>query len=451
MRKLKKWHIATIILASIMIILAISALVIWAVIYRNQNEKEYEYGDIGNLQPIEWIIGNTWYSNDEKIDSVNIDLLFGKYHVDNAVYASKTENIISINGGTATVRATGKAKLTQTVDNKVTEYECTVIEGVNVTNLQQLLRAVNDDRVIAVQQKDITVPITNSLALTTDYYGNGYKLIRGSNDDGGEYYYNKLFDVKGTNVTISDAHLIGKKIEANDKFTLAEFGVGGILISFDSANGERGKGVVVNCILENAQRLVFMNESDVTIKGNFMRNAADACISVETSTGGGCNVELENNVIMEASVAGILFWSSNDDATENNFAKLTIKGFLDIYNWKGTDSAQIIPNSEGMAGAVNPLIANELKGTKYDSYMYFIGKEKFLHCGIVAISMKGNNAPTITNLENGYVKRSFPLPSYATGIIRTCQIIGYDKTPRIVPNTQPDYNTIFKELRNGRK
>lgn len=451
MRKLKKWHIATIILSSILIIIGISALVIWAVIYRNQSDKQYEYGDIGNLQPIEWVIADTWYNNDERVNSIDINMLFGKNYVNNAVYTSKNENIISFNGNTATIQSLGKATLVQTVGENSKEFECKVISGVNVTNLQQLLKAVNDDKIVTAQQKDIAIPITNSLKLTTDYYGNGYKLIRVNNEDGGNYYYNRLFDISGISVAIRDAHLIGKKIEPNETFTLGEFGIGGILIGFDSADGIRGGGIVENCILENAQRLIFLNQSDVNIKGCFMRNAADACVSVETSTGKGCNLTMENNVVMDASVAGILFWSSNKNADKDNFANLTVKGFLDIYNWKGMDSAQIVPNSEGIASTVNPIIASALNGNQYDSYMYFIGEKKYIHCGIVAISMSGQNSPVIKGMESGYVNRTFPLPSLAKPFIQTCRVIGYDKDPRILPEKTPDFTTIFADLREGRK
>lgn len=451
MAKLKKWHIAAIVVSSIIVVLGATALTIWAVIYRNQPEEvPYVYGELTNFEPLEWIIGDKFYSGDTLVNHASVTDLFGDKHQDGAVYSSKQSNTLSISGNSVTVKGSGEVTLIKEVGKDKTEYKARVIEGINVINYDQLNNTVNIAKQVPIIQSSLDAPIEkDTLNLTTNFYGNSYKIYRVFDPKkySGNSYYDKFIEVRGNDILIQDAYIIGKRIEAGNDIKLQELNSGGILISFDGDATMRPSGTVKNCVLENAERLLFLNATDVTIEGCFIRNSADACVSVETDAQGTSNITLKNNVIMNATVSAILIWCMND-ITAKDYVTVTIEGFLDIYNWKERSNTQIIPKSQGMADLVNPLILKEIVQEQYNSYFYRYKGKDYIHCAIIVNSSKGSNDPNITFVDN-YEWRKFPSDMISL-YFKTCQLMGYNQSPSIKPDAMPNLGTMFDELRNGR-
>lgn len=468
MKRLKKWQLNTIIVASILIILATIAVTVWAVVFRQKDIIE-SYADITDYKPLKWHIGNEMLDGTNK---TNINNLFGGRGGENATYKVADATIIDVQGDTATIRKKGITSVTISSGGNSETYEIEIIDGVNAFRYVDLLDIAAMNKVIC-QQNDIK--LTDSIStpsnhqnieLYNDYYGNGFKLISSKEIISGYYdsikrsgdaYYNRLIQAKIEGVTIQDLYVIGQETTKDETFTLGDFGKAGMLISFEGSTTNKVSGSIINCVIENAQRPIFINAADVLVKGNFIRNAADACVSIESNINGPTNVTLENNVIVNAVVAGILSWTYKTGFPDENFANITINGFLDIHNWKDTRTAQIMPESEDLSGMVNPQIPDTLNNGKYDHYFYNENDLKYIHCGIIvtATGKAETNKTKIIGYDGlGYEERKFPLPALANLGMRHCVVYGFgagDK-PEIKPNDNPLANDkIFEELREGRK
>lgn len=468
MKKLKKWQLNTIIVASILVILATIALTVWAVVFRQKDIIE-SYADITDYKPLKWYVGNEMLDGTNK---VNVKTLFGGRGDENASYRVGDATIIDVQGDTATVRKNGITNVTITSGGSSEVFDIEIIDGVNAFRYVDLLDIAAANKTIC-QQSDIK--LTDSIStpanhqnieLYNDYYGNGFKLISSkqiisgyyeSIKRGGDAYYNRLIQAKTEDITIQDLYVIGQEVTKNESFTLSDFGKAGMLISFEGAADKKVSGSIINCVIENAQRPIFINAADVLVKGNFIRNAADACISIESNINGATSVTLENNVIVNAVVAGVLSWTYKTGFPDENFADITVNGFLDIYNWKDTRTAQIMPESEGISGMVNPQIPETLNSDKYQHYFYKEGDFKFIHCGIIVTATgeaKANKTKINGYADFGYEERDFPLPGFVTKFgMSYCVVYGYGagENPAIKPNDNPLANEkIFDELREGR-
>lgn len=468
MKRLKKWQLNTIIVASVLVILATIALTVWAVVFRQKDIIE-SYADITDYKPLKWYVGNEMLDGTNK---VSVKTLFGGRGDENASYRVGDATIINVQGDTATVRKNGITNVTITSGGSSEVFDIEVIDGVNAFRYVDLLDIAAANKTIC-QQSDIK--LTDSIStpanhqnieLYNDYFGNGFKLISSkeiitgyyeSIKRGGDAYYNRLIQAKTEDITIQDLYVIGQEVAKNESFTLSDFGKAGMLISFEGSADNKVSGSIVNCVIENAQRPIFINAADVLVKGNFIRNAADACISIESNINGATNVTLENNVIVNAVVAGVLSWTYKTGFPDENFANITINGFLDIYNWKDTRTAQIMPESEGISGMVNPQIPETLNSDKYQHYFYKEGDLKFIHCGIIVTATgeaKANKTKINGFADFGYEERDFPLPGFVTKFgMSYCVVYGYGagENPAIKPNENPLANDkIFDELREGR-
>lgn len=468
MKKLKKWQLNTIIVASVLVILATIALTVWAVVFRQKDIIE-SYADITDYKPLKWYIGNEMLDGSNKVSAKT---LFGARGDDNATYRIGDATIIDIQGETATVRKTGITSVTITVNGASEVFDIEVIEGVNAFRYVDLLDIAAMNKVIC-QQNDIrltdsiSTPINHqNIELYNDYYGNGFKLISSKEIISGYYdsmkrgkdaYYNRLIQAKTEDITIQDLYVIGQEIAKAESFKLSDFGKAGMMISFEGSTTNKVSGNIINCVIENAQRPIFINAADVLVKGNFVRNAADACISIESNINGPTNVTLENNVLVNAVVAGVLSWTFTTGYPDENFANITVNGFLDIHNWKDTNTTQIMPESEPLSGIVNPVIPEFLNDVKYEHYFYRENELKYIHCGIIvtATADAETNKTTINGYNTlNYVDRTFPLPGLVTKYgMHYCMVYGYgaDENPAIKPSDNPLANEkIFDELRDGR-
>lgn len=468
MRKLKKWQLNTIIVASVLVILATIAVTVWAVVFR-QKEIIESYADITDYKPLKWYIGSEMLDGTNK---TNVNNLFGGKGGENATYKVADATIIDVQGDTATIRKKGITSVTITAEGKNETFDIEVIDGVNAFRYIDLLDIAALNKVICQQGNikltdSISTPANHqNIELFNDYYGNGFKLISSKEIISGYYksidspndaYYNRLIQAKTADVNVQDLYVIGHEIAKNETFTLSDFGKAGMMISFEGTNDNKVSGSIINCVIENAQRPIFINAADVFVKGNFIRNAADACVSIESNINGPTNVTLENNVLVNAVVAGVLSWTYKSGFPDENFANIAVNGFLDIYNWKDTRTAQIMPESEPLSGMVNPQIPDTLNNGKYDHYFYQEGDLKYIHCGIIvtATGVAQINKTKINGYDIlNYEERKFPLPVLANLGMKHCVVYGFGagENPAIKPIDNPLENgKIFEELREGRK
>lgn len=330
-------------------------------------------------------------------------------------------------------------------------------DGTNVNNITEFTDAIAAKKTVINVLANFVTESKKGFALHSSIInGNGFTLdattisavkyldAAGKKVSGGD---STIFDIaEDAVVTVRDFHMIGEriqKVEGKD-FSLDEFEGNGEFFSIYGDNGKRPNVTIDHCITENNQKHFFINSADVTIKNSLLRNGADAIIAVETNAKTGAVLNVENNIISNSVVAGILFCGWTDvGADKSTTCTLNVKGFLDIYNWKDTKTTKLIPATEGaVATLVNNVVGEQIKILTKDpesvkQYMVKLGGEYFVHIGIIILATPNLNA-NLTEVKGidiakgddpvGFVKRKFPIPSFANAIARTCELIGYNQS-----------------------
>ena len=394
------------------------------------------------------------------------------------------------------------------------------VEGINVfgSQAEKNMRKELGKGHSVVMHEDMVTKDKDSFAIAKDatLYGNGKELHADtiSAPRGDKAWGANLFiGVKGASFHIQDLHIFVNTIkpdaEGKMNVDLDLFQYSGTGIDFNSApgaDGEYPESSVTNCIIENGQKLIHVSGANVVIDGCIIRNGADANVAIGTYARKPSKVVVRNSVSMNSMVAGLLFYGW-EAANENQQNSLDIQGFFDIYNWKNTNAAKLVPATEApLDTIVNGQVLKSVNDSMFAPYVYLYdqnkdGKiqmpaaaaknypdrddieisdsvdERFIHIGIIRLatgSLTGQN-PSITvngqkpsgnnpdtKLPNAGVQESykeiiFPLPEWVKkpplDIVKRCDMISYDSTkvPTIAPDQQIDTDTIFKDMIFGRK
>lgn len=347
------------------------------------------------------------------------------------------------------------------------EKTIVVIDGVNVSTEDQFRKCL-EDRKNVVLQNDITFEQTNGMVYAASVYGNGYSLkvekVIGlkKNGHGGAnlftIYNNDLPADKRVidPVTMNGVRIVGHEFPADATEGLVTMeGYGSFFnMSGGKTAATRPNVTTYNCIFENAHKMFFFKNADLTTEGCVYRNASDNVLCMETNGTTGAVLNTKNIVIVNSLDAAILFCGWTATNSPDDFCELNIEGFLDIFNWKSTTTAKLMPNTEQFANLVNSMVQSEIKKKSYQKFLYADSSgNKFMHSGIIAIatgSLK-KNMPKINGTkldqndldeesgiweENDITKlselkfqmRGFPIPKFAKAIAKTCFIVGYGNT-----------------------
>ena len=453
------------------ILLCIAIIIISSIwLYKVYGGNTYTYSPIDedNLQVFmdgDYYLGNESYSDGlNKTNTFSLIDILGLSETDNINIVSNNLDIATISANNnITVLSTGTLNID--INDLTTSVEISkkiyVVEGINIPDFEHFFYAVEEQESIVLQadlllldpaDKGYLIEPTNEdhFHLYANLYGNGHVLDCSEiMHDTGDNAFSMISDY----ITIRDVHIIGRRLTAEN--TIHDLEDVGVIISVDGEKDDHLLGAVIeHCILENAHKIVTVNNSDLLVKGTIIRNASDSCMSIHTNNDGTSNINIENCVMGNAVVSCMTFWCMDEIETESNFITLNITGFLDIYNWKDIENAQIVPNTESLAGIVNPLIQDWMKQPQYQAYYFnYLGKQ-YVHSAILIISTppsKGN-FPTINGLDSiGFTRRDFPFPDAAKTFIKTCVMCGYIDNPPILPDGKiSDNPKIYQELRDGR-
>lgn len=463
MGKLKKWQLGLIITLVILVLLGITAVTIWAVVFRDKDNAKYDYNSIDDFVRYEWYLGDKTINTRGRIESsVDLNKLFPNDDGRNS-YSIKSNSDGQANlSGNKLSNLTG-SRIIIRIDNqsgKVIEQEFVIIQGINVFNNIDFNKAIESGQSIVFQsnialdasREGITYDLKSSL------YGNGYKLnptehITSSAvkrpEKPSERIWQILFSITGNDLVFRDLYIFGTQPEANSQVDINEFAYYGILV-----NVTAGSTITIeNCVLENSNRQILVSGGKVNINGCYIRNAADACISLETTSRGKTDVVMTNNLVANAIVSCVLIWGTENVTTADRFVRLEIVGFLDLYNWKEGSTAQLLPSYDQFAGAANPIISSSLNDKKYQEFFYMKNGKKYAHLGILIIAsgnLAANKAEVVGYEGAGFVRRAFPLPSLGSMVLNTCDIIGFDQKCYFKPGDKIP-SDIFDDLKYGRK
>lgn len=380
----------------------------------------------------------------------------------------------TVNGNILTVVSKGKIEITFNQDGKSRKQECEIIDGYNVTTYEELKAATDDKKVVLVQDDIVFVKNTDedragNIMLYDDLYGNGHtfdcsEAVNTANE--------VMIAPSAENVNIRDIHMFGKKVDKDESLELESLITYGILILWEAEAGVEVSGSLKYSHLENAHKIVGINNADVTIEGCLLQNSSDAIVAIHSVNCGKSNIVMENNVLSNGFVSAILFYSLQNVSCDSKFPTLTIKGFLDIYNWRSTSNVKLIPVTEGsfVANTGNKIIAQEAQKEQYKADFYDYKDEYYVHCAIFIICQPkkglngtGLNAPKIyyedkeiTLVEQGekapendlkFERRTFPMPRAATQFIAMVEFIAHYQDAVIEPDDEIPGN-IFDKLRD---
>ncbi len=385
-------------------------------------------------------VGSEAYNLGKETSTFNLASMLGADSI-----SLDDSSIATLTGNRVKVASTGE--VTGTVDGNAVTF--VFVDGVNVTTEDEIYLASTNKKGIVLQE-DLTLTGGGEtkherIEVSSALYGNNHTLDATNFN----YYENKqscfniVLYVATANVLIQDLHVTGNNIEDGAELSLdIELQKKGMLIAVYSENKDTPASVTIkHCLLENANRCVYVSAASANIEDSIIRNAGDACISSETRDILKSELNLKNNLIGGAKVAGILFWGYTAGTTKANFPTLKIEGFLNIYNWKSTNDCSIMPDTETLAKTVNPIIQDMVNSEDYADYAYMYNNEKYIHVGIVLICSGSCKSHELTSngMPSEYVEREFPVPGIAKVALHANKLYGYANSPCEI---EPDDNLL---------
>lgn len=476
--KMKPWQIALTAVGAVLLIVIIVVLSIFVPLLIRNAVKNPQSSEISGYYRVATYIGTTSYLGADTTEKGKTLELGDVFKDATAMTVKEGTNVISISGTTITVNAVGEAKVDVTIDGStLRDQSIIVVEGVNVFDYTQLKAAAADASVKnIILQSDIDYATKAQggapIELKANLYGNTHKVDATNytkdyetfKAGGFKYQWtqDKMFIVSADGIEINGVHARAKDLEKGEAETWQhdEYADGGEIINIEA----RENIVIKNCVLEKAFKCVWMKESTVTIEGTLLREVGDGCISMETTDKKANKLTLKNNVIISPQVAGIIIYNLGNQTPVP--AEITMDGFFDVYNWKNTSTAALMPITEGIvATLVNNLIGQNLNNEKYTKMMVEdTDGAAWLHIAIVVLSSNngGVNEPTIDGVKittsadeesipgvsgsDAYIKRQLPFGDFEDLVkkvgITTGNMIGYKTLPTVKEMEPQDPNLV---------
>lgn len=96
-------------------------------------------------------------------------------------------------------------------------------------------------------------------------------------------------------------------------------------------------------MFENSYRNVAISRSDVEFVRCVFNNAAEANVSLKTTTGNNSTLTFKDSVIANSNVAGIMNWC-DEIVEESSYCTINILN-TKFYCWKSSDNARVMVES----------------------------------------------------------------------------------------------------------
>ena len=430
-------------------------------------------------------------------DAANNTIDLSKVFPDGSDFQIADSNIATVDNTTKTLTTLAAGDTTLYYDTEgaenATEVVMHVMDGyTNVDTWDELYNAVMIEGEVAnvCVQSDLTAVANKAFAFvpndspdyagyapspdTLNLYGNMFTWDTSAITKAGTHLFRIDWCEKTINVT--DVYMKGAEpvLDDNGNMDLTQFEGGGAFFSATGSNDVTPVFNITHCITENTQKHISVRSAEVNLKGSIVRNGADALVAAETYSGSkGAVVNVENSVLANSVVCGIILWSTcgEDVKSENDYCEVNLSGFVDFYTWKNRESTKLMPGNDPsgafVANTVNTLVQQSVGKKEYDKY--FVKQsddapksEQYLNIAIIRLSSGkvDPNASEINGFEKiGLYTADFPLPSAAYAIIKNCDLYGLDPknadfssdtwtNPTATPSDNPN---LEEELLNGRK
>lgn len=200
-----------------------------------------------------------------------------------------------------------------------------------------------DLNLLPEESRDVTFKMKH------DIFGNGKSIISAKRTGEKARYFGVSIRFIGYGQNVVDTRFSGKTVSAGEEVLLDDFLYCGIPVEIgngkksDAKFVEKTKANFTNCVFENSYRNVAISRSDVEFVRCIFNNAAEANVSLKTTTGNNSTLTFKDSVIANSNVAGIM--NGRDEIVEeSSYCTINILN-TKFYCWKSSDSARVMVES----------------------------------------------------------------------------------------------------------
>lgn len=197
-----------------------------------------------------------------------------------------------------------------------------------------------DLNLLPEESRDVTFKMKH------DIFGNGKSIISAKRTGEKARYFGVSIRFIGYGQNVVDTRFSGKTVSAGEEVVLDDFLYCGIPVEIgngkksDAKFVEKTKATFTNCVFENSYRNVAISRSDVEFVRCVFNNAAEANVSLKTTTGNNSTLTFKDSVIANSNVSGIMNWC-DEIVEESSYCTINILN-TKFYCWKSSDSARVM-------------------------------------------------------------------------------------------------------------
>lgn len=332
-----------------------------------------------------------------------------------------------------------------------------LVDGVNVRSAADFLYDKSKYSYLSnnlVLQNDIDLNLLPeesrdvTFKMKRDIFGNGKSIISAQRTGEKARYFGVSIRFIGYGQNVVDTRFSGKTVSAGEEVVLDDFLYCGIPVAIgngkksDAKFVEKTKATFTNCVFENSYRNVAISCSDVEFVRCVFNNAAEANVSLKTTTGNNSTLTFKDSVIANSNVSGIMNWC-DEIVEESSYCTINILN-TKFYCWKSSDNARVmVEDGNGdFYKTVNSVFqavinnGNAKKNLVECKGKYYFSSSIFVICS----KSGGKNTAKINGLyENHLQKITVPENSIVSAFLSVANVYGYTDASFIAPDEKPQY------------
>ena len=132
---------------------------------------------------------------------------------------------------------------------------------------------------------------------------------------------------------------------------------------------------ITHCLVEGADTHIDITASIVNIDGSVLSQASGAIIKAQTTSYPGCDININNSVLADSGMTGILLWGTSGGSSADQ-CEVNFTGFADFYIWTKRDNINLIRREDFEDGWIGDIAYNtalstfdrEIASSDYDAY-----------------------------------------------------------------------------------
>lgn len=341
--------------------------------------------------------------------------------------------------------------------NGVNGRNVRLVDGVNVRSATDFLYDKSKYSYLSnnlVLQNDIDLNLLPeesrevTFKMKHDIFGNGKSIISAKRTGAKARYFGVSIRFIGYGQNVVDTRFSGKTVSAGEEVVLDDFLYCGVPVEIgngkksDAKIVEKTKANFTNCVFENSYRNVAISRSDVEFVRCVFNNAAEANVSLKTTTGNNSTLTFKDSVIANSNVSGIMNWC-DEIVEESSYCTINIFN-TKFYCWKSSDSARVmVEDGNGdFYKTVNSVFQAVINNGNAKKNLVKCNGKYYFSSSIFVICSKsgGKNVPKLNGLyENHLQKITVPENSIVSAFLSVANVYGYGDASFIAPDEKPQY------------